>query len=224
IYEIELINGMSLFNVAIGVPLSIIVIDKNKKYKLIKLFDKINDVNIDLSSINDINIWGNYNIYNSLKNKILEYTKKDNLRNSNNRRNPNFKYFFSLSQSRGHIKTSINGGFESDFYSLFPKEYEKLGYGPNNNVPEKWLNQHQRNWYGFKSKKETINFINYLKGKFVMFCVSINKFNMAIQEKEAECIPWLDFTQEWTDEKLYKHFNLSKEEINFIEENIPDYY
>jgi site-specific DNA-methyltransferase (adenine-specific) len=37
-------------------------------------------------------------------------------------------------------------------------------------------------------------------------------------------IPLLDFTQEWTDEKLYKEFNLTEEEIKFIEKNIPKYY
>jgi dTDP-glucose pyrophosphorylase len=41
---------------------------------------------------------------------------------------------------------------------------------------------------------------------------------------ELEIIPWLDFTQEWTDEKLYKEFNLTEEEIKFIEKHIPKYY
>lgn len=37
-------------------------------------------------------------------------------------------------------------------------------------------------------------------------------------------IPWLDFSKEWNDEKLYKYFNLSEDEIKFIEKIIPNYY
>ena len=55
-------------------------------------------------------------------------------------------------------------------------------------------------------------------------CLSIYKINSETANGELEAVPWLDFTQEWTDEKLYKHFNLTQDEINFIEENIPDYY
>ena len=34
----------------------------------------------------------------------------------------------------------------------------------------------------------------------------------------------MDFTQEWTDERLYKHFNITEEEQAFIKEIIPPYY
>jgi hypothetical protein len=37
-------------------------------------------------------------------------------------------------------------------------------------------------------------------------------------------IPNLDFNIEWSDDKLYKEFNLTNEEIKFIEKNIPKYY
>ena len=37
-------------------------------------------------------------------------------------------------------------------------------------------------------------------------------------------LPWMDFTQEWTDERLYKHFNITEEEQAFIKEVIPPYY
>jgi len=39
-----------------------------------------------------------------------------------------------------------------------------------------------------------------------------------------DAVPYLDFSQEWTDEKLFDHFNLIQEERNFITEYIPDWY
>ena len=33
-------------------------------------------------------------------------------------------------------------------------------------------------------------------------------------------VPMQDFSKPWTDEELYKKYNLSEEEIKFIEENI----
>jgi hypothetical protein len=38
-------------------------------------------------------------------------------------------------------------------------------------------------------------------------------------------IPWLDFSQRiGTDDKLYKEFDLTEEEVKFIEKHIPKYY
>jgi hypothetical protein len=37
-------------------------------------------------------------------------------------------------------------------------------------------------------------------------------------------IPWMDFTQEWNDEKLYSHFGITKEEQAFIKQVIPPFY
>ena len=37
-------------------------------------------------------------------------------------------------------------------------------------------------------------------------------------------IHMVKFDREWTDEKLYKYFDLSESEVKFIEENLPKYY
>ena len=50
------------------------------------------------------------------------------------------------------------------------------------------------------------------------------KNNKNVYCGEMSLIPWLDFSQEWTDENLYKHFNITEEEIMFIEKYIPKYY
>ena len=57
---------------------------------------------------------------------------------------------------------------------------------------------------------QVYNFLKFLKTNFVRFCLSINKNNSQLECGEMSLIPWLDFTQEWTDEKLYKHFDKMK--------------
>ena len=47
--------------------------------------------------------------------------------------------------------------------------------------------------------RESVRFIHILSGVALTF------------------VPMQDFTQEWTDEKLYKKYGLTQEEIDFIE-------
>jgi site-specific DNA-methyltransferase (adenine-specific) len=79
-------------------------------------------------------------------------------------------------------------------------------------------------FFSFQTESESNNFITYLKSNFARFCLSIYKNNSQLDRGELEIIPWLDFTQEWTDEKLYREFDLTENEIKFIEKHIPKYY
>jgi hypothetical protein len=55
-------------------------------------------------------------------------------------------------------------------------------------------------------------------------CLALSKTNTTLFNGELKSIPWLDFTQEWTDEKLYSRFNITEEEQSFIKEIIKPYY
>ena len=37
-------------------------------------------------------------------------------------------------------------------------------------------------------------------------------------------VPYMDFTQKWNDEKLFKYFEFNQDEINFINDYIEDWY
>ena len=54
-------------------------------------------------------------------------------------------------------------------------------------------------------------------------CLGIFKKDIALNSN-LKSVPLVDFTQEWTDEKLYVHFNITEEEQAFIKEVIPPYY
>ncbi|WP_201353742.1 Eco57I restriction-modification methylase domain-containing protein [Hydrogenimonas urashimensis] len=72
----------------------------------------------------------------------------------------------------------------------------------------------------YDNAQEAENLKNYLKTKFLRFMVLLNKPTQHATSKVYQFAPKQDFTQEWTDEKLYSKYGLSEDEIAFIESMI----
>ena len=72
----------------------------------------------------------------------------------------------------------------------------------------------------FDSEEEAQNLQSYLKTKFVRFLVLQTISGISISKEKFRFVPLQDFSEPWTDEKLYKKYNLTKEEIGFIESMI----
>ena len=72
----------------------------------------------------------------------------------------------------------------------------------------------------FQSKKEVENAITYIKTKFFHFLLTLKKNTMMASKTVYSFVPLQDFSEPWTDEKLYKKYNLTAEEIAFIESMI----
>lgn len=70
------------------------------------------------------------------------------------------------------------------------------------------------------SEIECFNVIRYIKSRFFRYLVSLKKKTQNGPRSVYQFVPLQDFTQEWTDEKLYKKYNLTKEEIDSIESMI----
>jgi len=49
---------------------------------------------------------------------------------------------------------------------------------------------------------------------------NLDKYKADLKKLTDAFVPILDMTKEWTDEKLYARYELTKEEINFIESKI----
>lgn len=64
------------------------------------------------------------------------------------------------------------------------------------------------------------NCANYIRTKFVRFMIQLTLSSMHIAQKNFSFVPIQDFTEPWTDEKLYKKYSLTGEEISFIESMI----
>ncbi len=72
----------------------------------------------------------------------------------------------------------------------------------------------------FESEKEAKNLAAYLTTKFVRFLISQLSFSQDITKERFLFVPILDMSETWTDERLYKKYDLSTDEIDFIERTI----
>lgn len=72
----------------------------------------------------------------------------------------------------------------------------------------------------FKSEQEAKYFESYIKTKFFRFLVSLRKTTQDVKPSSFDYVPKLTMNKIWTDRDLYKKYDLSEEEIQFIEETI----
>lgn len=71
-----------------------------------------------------------------------------------------------------------------------------------------------------KTEQEAINVKSYMETRLVRFLVLLCKNTQHATAKVYQFVPMQDFSKPWTDEELYKKYNLTKEEISFIESMI----
>ena len=66
------------------------------------------------------------------------------------------------------------------------------------------------------------NVVSYMDTKFFHLLMHLKKVSHHVTAKVYDYVPLQDFNQSWDDQKLYKKYELTPEEIKFIEENIRD--
>lgn len=72
----------------------------------------------------------------------------------------------------------------------------------------------------FDSAVETENYAYYLATKFVRFLVLQRKITQHVTPDRFRFVPMLDMTRRWTDNDLYDHFGLTRDERDYIEATI----
>ncbi|MCH5307809.1 MAG: Eco57I restriction-modification methylase domain-containing protein [Prevotella sp.] len=72
----------------------------------------------------------------------------------------------------------------------------------------------------FDEKDTCINMLEYLKTKFVRALIASITSTQHLSKNNFRYVPMLDFNKPWTDAELYAKYNLSAEEISFIESMI----
>lgn len=72
----------------------------------------------------------------------------------------------------------------------------------------------------FDSLNEATNLYNYMQTNLFHFLVALKKNTQHATKTVYSFVPIQDFSEEWTDEKLYKKYGLTQEEIDFIESMI----
>jgi hypothetical protein len=194
IVSLDFRNGVELFGAKIWVPISITHIKKNSNQDF---FELVVDGNRYITTIDNISIHGLKLEFISLKEKIKKNKKFIDYKTSET-----FNFYYSMGAFGGHCQ-------QKDMYYMSCQKGTQI---------ETDLIEHCRHNFGFNTLEEAQNCEDYLRSQFAMRCLSLVKINQHIEKQELSTIPYLDFTQKWTDEKIYKFFNLSQEEINFVEE------
>jgi site-specific DNA-methyltransferase (adenine-specific) len=71
-----------------------------------------------------------------------------------------------------------------------------------------------------ETEEEAKNLASYLSTKFVRFLICLKKNTQHVTSDRFEFVPKVDFAESWSDEKLYKKYGLTEEEVAFIESMI----
>ena len=135
-------------------------------------------------------------LYEDTYNKIKD--KQLKLLKSKIEKRPSTKY---------SIRFSVGTGFDPEHnYNWVSKKFDIA------------TSQRENGHIGFismNSNEEQRNLFNYARTHFFKFCVIIGNDKL---------VPWMeDYTHEWTDEMLYKYFDLSKKEIEIIHNETNKY-
>jgi len=226
IKSLTLFNGNGIFGISLFVPCSVTYINKSISKKGFHLIDMVNSKNSFCNSIDDISVHGNVNEFRTIKEKVLTSNNLQSngtvlgSRGKDQRilSNPNAK-FVEMSRIQGSPNKG-NLGMDSPIHT---KQSFVILNGPALTV-KSGRNPEYNIWWEFETEIEAKNFITYCKTYFARFCISIYKFAQSLDNGELRAVPWMDFTQEWTDKKLYAHFNITEKEQAFIKEIIPPYY
>ena len=122
--------------------------------------------------------------------------------------------------TKGHEMVSWHKVYISKAYGggmAFP--HTVLGK-PFYGCPQSVCNQSYLVIGAFSSRDECENVISYIKTKFFRFMVLQKKNSQDAMRGVYEFVPIQDFSEPWTDEKLYAKYGLTVDEINFIESMI----
>ena len=147
-------------------------------------------------------------------------------------KNESFSSSIKIYFAKGYGYTDVGYISKNEELSNAHKIYITKSYGAGEGFPHQILNRPFIGDYHscctqtylvigpFDKEKESINALQYIKTKFFRFMVMLKKNTQDAMRGVYEFVPIQDFTEEWSDEKLYAKYGLTEEEIAFIESMI----
>lgn len=115
------------------------------------------------------------------------------------------KVFIPAAGGSGYDEQVLGKPFLGESNSVCSQTYLVIGYDPIK--------------HNF-SEEECENIITYIQTRFFRYLVSIKKKTQNGPRGVYQFVPLQDFSKSWTDEELYAKYDLSKEEIDYIESMI----
>lgn len=230
--SVELFNGNGVFDIDLFVPCSITSLNMKGNCGRLHLKNHIygNESIVQVENLRDISLFGYDKRFLSFRKKLEDHiTKKGSLNERatilKENSKPTKNYTVGFGRVSGHRFKDIESGMsakmhKNDFFVTIPKGC----YESSLRNRSEFSYRGYEIWFEFETLEEAKNFRFFLTSNFARACLATLKFAQSLYAGELKSIPWMDFTQEWTDERLYAHFNITEEEQAFIKEVIPPYY
>ena len=134
--------------------------------------------------------------YNGWRKDGIGYVSRDLIR-KNNELVDSVKILIPKAWGTGNTATDWLKPFIADTHSCCTETYLTIGPLDNNEIAK--------------------NIITYTQTKFFHIMVSLIKITQNTMQKAYSLVPMQDFSKAWTDSELYIKYNLSENEINYIE-------
>lgn len=217
--------------VSLWVPLAITHINNSGDYYFTdnRLFNITPKQKIN--SLDSISILGDISKYLNVFNKLQKESALDNFKKHEDR--VGRSYYLTLWPFSGHSNDFERGGTIKPFDNLYDLSSRKLyartaitspirelviTESPQIAKPQGGkLVGNEKPWISFNSLDEAQNCHSFLtKSALIRSYLAVLKINQKAANILLPVIPWLDWTQEWTDEKLFEYFELTQEEISEV--------
>ncbi len=210
---LKFVDGNKIFNAGFFTPLSITNVKKIEDKTITVIDEFIGNSILEYDTPDDIYIHGNKivigirdKIFNKMENSVLDIEIE----------NP--KYYIEMLKISGHPPR--HGEVNPDFFQLVYKTHSNDRYKKITTE----VTVGDRDIIPIETYEHGKNFMDYLLTKFARFCISLTKVNQTLHRGELSSLPYLDFSEKWDDEKLFKYFEFTDEEIKFITTFIPNLY
>ena len=129
-----------------------------------------------------------------------------------------------VSQQKGFIKYIDKEEVEKDVstYKVITAESSFEANSGFGNMFIGYPNEvHTKSYISFKvsNENEAKSLLTYMKCRLPNFMLSLRKISQHISESTCKWIPLVPLDKEWNNEKVYKYFKFSEDEIKLIEES-----
>jgi site-specific DNA-methyltransferase (adenine-specific) len=74
--------------------------------------------------------------------------------------------------------------------------------------------------FSFDTEQECISLRSYLTTKFIKFLIKVKKPTQRVKKDVFSLVPIVPFDRNWTDENVFEYFNLSEEDIKYLDKII----
>lgn len=228
--DIELINGIQVFDAEIQCQMSINYINKSIKESSVlfnnKLYESTEDIQV--FSIDE----SLSNLYLAIKQDVVNDNVNNHLKKSWKNKEPDKSlYLVRIPAIRGHMDKNDKSGKLDDFYTVISNDVAELEKTIGTAEDLYYNKNIVKLYFEFDSKSQAEAFLKYIQTYFFRACLALKKKNLHLDSGEFEFIPWQNFNDfifnkpiSEIDDFLFSKYNISAKDINHLKDILKNYY